>query len=113
MGKARSAKSVGFFGDAVNFIQDTASKAADSVFKAITPDKGSTIDKLGKRRHYMDEAIEGKQKPTTKQKPKTTKQSKNKQLAADEKRSQGLSKAQVEEIRSRLKKGETVKTEEY
>jgi len=49
-----------------------------------------------------------KKKPT-----KTSKQSKNRQMAKDLKSSRKLTKAQVEEIRRKLKEGKKVKAKDY
>lgn len=113
MAKARSDKKVGFWGDAVNFVQDTARDVTNQVTEALKPEPGSLGDKIMNPRKYRDKEIDAAVTPP-KPKPKpTTPQTKNQQLAKDEKRSKHLTKKQVADIRERLKKGETVKTEEY
>jgi hypothetical protein len=110
MAKARSRKSVGFLDDAVNFVKD----AAESVVEAVTPDEGTLGDKIINPKKYRDKAITEAEAVKPKPKPvPTTPQTKNPVMARDEKRGQGLSKAQAEEIRKRLKAGEKVSTEEY
>jgi hypothetical protein len=104
MGKARSKKSVGFFEDAVNFVEQVGRDVARNV---------PLLNSVKNRDKTVGEAVNKADAPA-KPKPKpTTPQTKNKQLAKDEKASKKLSKAQVEEIRKRLKKGDEVKVADY
>ena len=109
MAKARSSKSVGFWGDAVNYVKEKA----DDVKEAFTPDEGTVMDKLQNQRKYTDEAIDASTTTPAPKPERTTPQTKNEQLAKDEKKSKKLTKKQVEDIRNRLAAGEKVKTKEY
>ena len=99
MGKAKSRKSIG--DEIVNWFDEKTEKIP-------------LIKRLKDQKEYSDKQISKATEPPKKKpyKPNTG-QTKNKQMAKDLKRSRKLSKSDVEKIRSRLRKGEKVKTSEY